>query len=88
VLASCLAGLPRTEALAAYQSRRRDRVARVIAAANANARNYHLASPLVRTVAHAALRIGGALFPAQALRRFDWLYGHDVTREGVRRNTR
>ena len=35
--------------------------------------------PLVRIAAHTALRVGGAVFPAQALRRFDWLYGHDVT---------
>ncbi len=79
VLAACLDRLPRAEALDAYQSRRRDRVVRVISAASANARNYHLAQPLVRTAAHAALRLGGAVFPAQALRRFDWLYGHDVT---------
>jgi salicylate hydroxylase len=52
----------------------------VIAAANANARNYHLSSPIVRGIAHMALRIGGAVAPAQALRRFDWIYGHDVTR--------
>ncbi len=81
VLADCLGRLPVPEALAAYQSRRRDRVVRVIDAATANARNYHLSSPLVRTAAHSALRLGGALFPAQALRRFEWLYGYDVTRD-------
>ncbi len=79
VLADCLHRMPEAEALAAYQERRRDRVARVIAVANANARNYHLASPFVRHAAHLLLRLGGALFPAAAVRRFDWLYGHDVT---------
>jgi salicylate hydroxylase len=80
VLADCLDRHDdRADALAAYQSRRRDRVVRVIDAASANARNYHLSSPVVRTAAHTALRLGGALFPAQALRRFDWLYAYDVT---------
>ena len=67
-------------ALAAYQTARADRVRRIIAAANANARNYHLRTPL-RQVAHLALRLGGALAPQAPLRRFDWLWGHDVTRE-------
>jgi salicylate hydroxylase len=53
-----------------------------IVAANANARNYHLKSPVVRTLAHTALRLGGALSPPRAaLRRFDWIYGHDATRD-------
>mgnify|MGYP006282530247 CR=1 FL=1 len=60
VLAASLATLPPDGALAAYQSRRRARAARVIEAANANARNYHLRDPLVRTAAHAALRLGSA----------------------------
>lgn len=80
ILADCLSSMPRDAAFAAYQSRRRDRVVRVIDAATANARNYHLAHPVIRGFAHTALRLGGALAPAQALRRFDWLYGHDVTR--------
>jgi salicylate hydroxylase len=79
VLADQLDRMPQSEALSSYQEARRDRVARVIAAANANARNYHLSSPVVRTAAHAALRLGGAIAPAAALRRFDWIYGHDVT---------
>ncbi len=79
VLADCLAARPPAEALALYQSRRRPRVERAIAAANANARNFHYRNPLVRFVGHSALRLGGALAPNAALRRFDWLYGHDVT---------
>jgi salicylate hydroxylase len=80
VLADRLDRLPQAEALAAYQDARRARVARVIAAANANARNYHLSHPIVRSAAHAVLRLGGALAPAAALRRFDWIYGYDATR--------
>jgi len=65
--------------LAAYQAARIDRVTRVVAAANGNARAYHLRG-VARQVAHAGLRVGGALAPGLALRRFDWLYGADVTR--------
>ncbi len=81
VLAACLArhdGL--AAGLVAYQAERFDRVRRVVAAANGNARAYHLRG-LQRAVAHAGLRLGGAIAPGLALRRFDWLYGHDVTRD-------
>ncbi len=80
VLAACLDELPQAEALAAYQARRRPRVARVIAAANANARNYHLRNPLARFAAHSALRLAGRLAPGRMLSQFDWIYRHDVTR--------
>jgi len=79
VLADCLSRLPEAEALAAYQAARAPRVARIVAAANANARNYHL-SGLGRDLAHAALRIAGRVAPRAAAARFRWLYGHDVTR--------
>jgi salicylate hydroxylase len=78
-LAECLADMPLEQALPAYQMRRHARVARVIAAANANARNYHLSGPL-RVAAHAALRLGGKLAPRAAVDKFAWLYDHDVTR--------
>lgn len=64
--------------LAAYQSARAPRAARIVEAANRNARAYHLSGPL-RPMAHLGLRLGGALAPGLALSRFDWLYGHDVT---------
>ena len=67
------------EAFARYQALRRDRAVRTVAAAGRNARAYHLRQPL-RPLAHAALRLGGRLAPDKALRRFDWLYAHDVTR--------
>ncbi len=79
VLADLLARLPADQALAAYLARRAPRCARIVAAASANARNYHLSGPR-RVVAHAALRVAGALAPNLALRRFDWLYDHDVTK--------
>lgn len=80
VLADCLADDPLAEGLARYQARRKPRVARVVDAATANARNYHLSSPLVRGAAHTGLRLIGALAPDRLLARFDWLYRHDVTR--------
>jgi salicylate hydroxylase len=66
-------------ALAAYQAARKPRTTRIVAAANANARVYHL-SGLPRMVGHAGLRLLGRLSPGTMLSRFDWLYGHDVTR--------
>ena len=79
VLAASLAGHDGLPAgLAAYQAARRDRTIRVVQAANGNARAYHLRG-VSRGIAHAALRLGGALAPGLALRRFDWLYDHDVT---------
>lgn len=66
-------------ALAAYQGQRKPRTTRIVAAANANARAYHL-SGLPRLIGHTGLRLLGRLSPGAMLSRFDWLYGHDVTR--------
>ncbi|HCX66273.1 MAG TPA: monooxygenase, partial [Rhodobiaceae bacterium] len=54
---------------------------RVVEAANRNAWKYHLSFPPLRWAAHGVLRAGGALAPDRMLRQFDWLYGHDVTRQ-------
>jgi salicylate hydroxylase len=64
--------------LAAYQAARSPRCARIVAAANTNARLYHL-SGLPRAVAHLGLGLTARLAPEAPLRRFDWLYAHDVT---------
>jgi salicylate hydroxylase len=84
VLADRLAGADTPEAgLAAYAAARRDRCVRIVAAADLNARIYHLRRGLARGAVHAGLRIGGRIAPGAALRRFDWLYRRDVTaREG------
>lgn len=83
VLAACLAarpdGAPLGEALRRYEARRRPRTQRAIAAANGNAWNYHLPRGPTRLAAHTALRLVDRLAPGRMLRRFDWLYGHDVT---------
>jgi salicylate hydroxylase len=65
-------------ALAAWEGARAPRCARIVAAANANARAYHLGGPL-RPLAHLGLRAAGAVAPGALVGRFDWLYGHDVT---------
>ncbi|MES2664745.1 MAG: FAD-dependent monooxygenase [Pseudomonadota bacterium] len=80
VLADCLAMADRPAAgLAAYQAARAPRCRRVVDAASLNARLYHL-SGLQRVVAHAGLKAVGRVAPSLPLRRFDWLYGLDVTR--------
>jgi salicylate hydroxylase len=79
VLAECLAGHDSlAAAMRAYQAGRGPRCARIVEAANGNARAYHLRGPL-RGIAHLGLRVGGWIAPGAALGRFDWLYGHDVT---------
>ena len=79
VLARCCAETASLDAaLARYQSARRARVARAIRAANANARNYHLAG-LRRRVALQGLDVIGRVAPGAFLGRLNWLYGHDVT---------
>ncbi|MGL4239073.1 FAD-dependent oxidoreductase [Tabrizicola sp.] len=65
-------------ALAAYQARRKPRTTRIVAAANANARAYHL-SGLPKVIGHSGLRLLGRISPGTMISRFDWLYGHDVT---------
>jgi salicylate hydroxylase len=80
VLADSLAAQGLDTGPALYQARRRSRAARVIEAANRNARNYHYANPLARLIGYSGLRLVSALAPGLALGRFDWIYDHDVTR--------
>lgn len=68
-------------ALRVYQSGRGPRATRIVEAANRNARAYHL-SGAMRSLAHTGLRLMGKVAPGAALSRFDWLYGHDVTKGG------
>lgn len=64
--------------LQTYQDKRQLRARRVVDAATANARNYHLSGPK-RAVAHTVLRAAGMVAPKAALNRFDWLYRYDAT---------
>ena len=67
-------------ALIRYQTRRRPRVTKAIAAANANARNYHFGG-VARRVAHLGLQGMGRVAPDAFLNRLSWLYDYDVTAE-------
>jgi len=69
-------------ALAAFEAARKPRTTRIVAAANTNARAYHL-SGLPRMIGHTGLRLLGRVSPGSMLSRFDWLYGHDVTQTGT-----
>lgn len=81
VLADCLdGGTTAEDALANYQQKREARAQRTIAAANANAKNYHIKNKGLQAIAHTALKVGSTLFPAAPVKRFEWLYGHDVTK--------
>lgn len=76
VLSQCLARAsdPAT-GLSEYEAARKKRAQRVVTAAAENARNFHFKSPM-RQLAQLGLF---ALGPRIA-RRYDWIYGHDVTR--------
>jgi len=65
-------------AIAAYTDRRKPRTSRVVAAANGNARAYHL-SGAARLIGHAGLGLLGRFAPGRLMARYDWLYRHDVT---------
>lgn len=66
------------DALRAFGDRRRPRVERLVAAADGNARAYHLRGP-ARWIAHRGLGLAGRLAPGLMLRRQDWIWRHDVT---------
>ncbi len=77
ILAACLdAEAQQPRALARYQALRAPRCTRIVEAANANARNYHLRGP-ARAVAHAGLRAISRFTPTAMIERFAWLYDYD-----------
>lgn len=76
VLAQCLAhASDPASGLVDYEVARKHRAQRVVAAASANARNFHYKSP-IRELAQLGLFAMGP----RIARRYDWIYGHDVTR--------
>lgn len=68
------------QSLEDYQKMRKDRAAKVVAAASRNAWKYHLQPGPVRWAAHRALSVGSSLAPTAMMRQFNWIYGHDVTK--------
>ncbi len=68
------------DAYAAYKKRRYQRVKRIVAAATGNTRIYHMSSQPMRFLTHKALGLVGRYAQGMMLGRYDWLYGHDVTK--------
>ena len=79
VLAAAIRRHDLQTALERYQARRIPRTTRIVNAATRNARNYHLRIPPLRFAAHTALKVASTVAPAAMLKRFDWIYRHDVT---------
>jgi len=80
VLARCLAEADDTPAgLARYQAARRPRTARIVQAAEDNARHYHIPPGPYRWAAHSALRLAARFAPHLVHRRYDWIYRFDAT---------
>ncbi|KAJ55630.1 monooxygenase [Actibacterium mucosum KCTC 23349] len=81
-LAAALSSTPETgQALAAYQAARAPRTARLVDAAAANARNFHISFPPKRLAAQVVLRTLGRIAPQVLTNRLRWIYDYDVTRE-------
>lgn len=66
------------DAFSTYQAKRRDRVVRVVEAAQKNAWRYHLRAPL-SWPAHRVMAAMGRAAPQRMVSQFDWIYRHDVT---------
>lgn len=82
VLADCLdLASDIDDGLATYQATRIPRATQVQKAALAAGRIYHL-GPGLRTPVHGMLRLISSAAPSLLARRFDWLFGHDVTATG------
>lgn len=82
ILAACLdADADQGAALRRYQSLRQPRTRRIVDAASANARNYHLQGGK-RLLGHALLRVADRMAPGLMPGRFDWLYDHDPVAGG------
>ena len=76
-----------TQGFIDYQSRRMERVKRIVMAAEKNAWKYHLSFPPLRWAAHRAIGALSRFAPRQLAGQFDWIYRHDVTQEGTEKQT-
>lgn len=68
------------DAFTAFGKRRIKRVKRIVAAATANTNIYHMSNPTMRAAAHLGMSLANRMMPKMMLSRYDWLYGHDVTK--------
>ncbi len=70
------------QGLAAYQAKRLARTADVQKLSAANLRLFHRKSAATQLATYGPAAIVGKLAPNQLHRRYDWIYGHDVTQDG------
>lgn len=73
------------EGLRQYQSRRLERVKRIVLTAEKNSWKYHLSFPPLRWSVHCAISAMSRFAPRHLVQKFDWIYGHDVTKESTER---
>lgn len=69
------------DGFAAYRAKRYNRVRRIVKASKGNTGIYHLSPKPLRFVAHSGMRLIDRFAAKQMMKRFDWLYGLDVTRD-------
>lgn len=80
VLASKFSEFPTVpSAFKEFQSERLPRVQRVINASAKNAHTFHLSNIIHRSIFHAILQLFSKFLPRLLLKRFSWIYDHDVT---------
>jgi salicylate hydroxylase len=70
------------DAFAAYRQRRYRRVKKIVKASAGNSKIYHLGPRPMRWAAHSGMRLVNRLAADRFSARYNWLYGHDVTKDG------
>ena len=80
VIASKISKFPKLSlAFNEFQRERLPRVRRVISESAKNARTFHLSNVISRLVLHFFLRLITKFLPHLLVKRFDWIYDHNVT---------
>lgn len=63
-----------------FTEERQARCRAIVDAASKNGGYYHIKDPVLRFFAHSGLKTMGRMAPDMAMKRFGWVYSHDVTR--------
>ncbi len=80
VIASKISKFPKLSfAFNEFQRERLPRVRRIISASAKNAQTFHLSNVISRLVLHLFLRLLTKFLPHLLVKRFDWIYDHNVT---------
>ena len=80
VIASKISKFPKLSfAFNEFQRERFPRVQRIISASAKNAQTFHLSNVISRLVLHFFLRLLTKFLPHLLVKRFDWIYDHNVT---------